>query len=146
MDCELFRKYFVQYKNRDSEVPRVCCGVPQGSILGPTLFIMHFNEIFNASKLFKCIIFAEDTNMFYCNNELIRHAERHKLNMWFSVNILSLNIAKTNYMIFGNSPLKMFLSIKINKVTNNRIEVVLYLFLGVLIDDSLTWKHLSLEI
>ena len=106
---------------------------------------MYINDIFNASKLFKFILFADDTTMFYCNNdinELIRqtNAELDKLNVWFSVNrlslnsknkLLSLNIAKSNYM-------KMSL-IKINKVTINRVEPTK--FLGVLIDNKLTWKH-----
>ena len=94
----------------------MCCGVPLSSILRPKLFIMYINDIFNASKLFKFILFADDTNMFYCNNdinELIRqtNAELDKLNVWFSVNRLSLNITKTNYMIFGNRALKTSLSI-----------------------------------
>ena len=63
------RSQFVQYKNCDSEVLRVCCGVPQGSILEPKLFIMYINDIFNASKLSKFILFADDTNMFYCNTD-----------------------------------------------------------------------------
>ena len=62
---------------------------------------MYIIYIFNASKLFKFILCVDDTNMFYCNNdinELIRqtNAELDKLNVWFSVNILSLNITKTN--------------------------------------------------
>ena len=66
---------------------------------------MYTNDIFIASKLFKFVLFAEDTNVFYCNNdinEIIRktNSELDKLNMWFSVNRLSLSITKKNYMIF----------------------------------------------
>ena len=77
----------------------------------------------------------------YHINELIRqtNAELDKLNVWFSVNRLSLNIAKTNYMIFGNRTLETSLFIKINKVTIKRVEATK--FLCVLIDDKLTWKH-----
>ena len=69
------RKQFVQYKNCDSDVLNVCYGVPQGSILGPRLFIIVMNDICNVSKVFKFILFADDTNLFYCDsnlNELIR--------------------------------------------------------------------------
>ena len=67
---------------------------------------MYINDIFYVSKLFKFILLADDTNMLYCiNNDinaLIRqiNAELDKLNVLFSLNRLSLNIAKTNYIIF----------------------------------------------
>ena len=80
------RSQFVQYKNCDSEVLRVCCGVSQGSILRPKVCILYINDTFNDSKLFKFISFADDTNMFYCNNDInerIRqtNAELDKLNV-----------------------------------------------------------------
>ena len=95
----------------------LCCVVPKGSILGPKLFIMYINDISNVLKHLKFILFADDMNMFLCNmnmfycnndiNELIRqeNAELDKLNMWFLLNKLSLNITKTNYMIFRNRAL-----------------------------------------
>ena len=78
---------------------------------------MYTNDIFIASKLFKFVLFAEDMNVFYCNNginENIRktNSELDKLNVWFSVNRLSLSITKTNYLIFGNRALKTYLSKK----------------------------------
>ena len=91
------------------------------------IFIMYTNDIFIASKLFKFVLFADDMNVFSCNNdinEIIRNtnSELDQLNVWCSVNRLSLSITKTNYMIFGNRALKKYLSKKINNVTINKIE------------------------
>ena len=105
------RKQFVQYKNCDSDVLNVCCDVPQGSILGPKLCVIYMNDICNVSKVVKLILFADDTNLFYYDsnlNELIRrtNTELDKLHVWFAVNSLSLNVTKTNYMMFGNRKLQ----------------------------------------
>ena len=94
-----------------SECMKVICGVPQGSILGPALFILYINDMCNVSMLMKSILFADDTNLFYSGDKLSQvcetvSTELGKLHRWFQVNKLSLNIAKTNFMIFGNKQCK----------------------------------------
>ena len=101
----------------------------------------YINDICKLSKILKFILFADDTNIFCCDsdlNKLIRviNAELEKIDMWFSANRLSLNIAKTNYMFFGKRKLTVDISIKMNKEVFNVTK-----FLGVMIDDKLTWKH-----
>ena len=69
------RKQFVSFNNCHSEILNVSCGVPQCSILGPTLFIMYINDICKVSQVFKYILFADDTNLLCCDrdlNELVR--------------------------------------------------------------------------
>ena len=75
--------------------------MPQGSVLGPKLFILYINDICNVSTNFKFILFADDTNMFYSNRDiadlvLLTNIKLEKLRVWFAVNRLSLNISKTN--------------------------------------------------
>ena len=138
------RKQFVHFNNYNSETLNVSCGVPQGSILGSKLFSMYINDICKVSKIFKFILFADDTNIFCCDSNLdkllrVINAELEKIHMWFSANRLSLNVAKTNYMFFGKRKLPVDISIKINKEVIKRVSVTN--FLGVMIDDKLTWKH-----
>ena len=140
------RQQFVNFNNCDSEIQNVSCGVPQGSILGPKLFIMYINGICKVSKVFKFILFADDTNLLCCHsdlNELVRmiNVGLDELQVWFSVNRLSLNVTKTNYQVhvFGNCKLTVDISVKINKETINRVNVTK--FFGVMIDDKLNWKN-----
>ena len=94
------------------------------------------------------IVFADDTNLFYCDsnlNELFRwtNTEMDKLHVWFAVNRLSINVTKTNCMMFGNRKLNTSIFIKINIQALDRVEVTKCL--GILIDDKLMWKnHVSL--
>ena len=84
------RKQFVNIDGCSSELLNVTCGVPQGSILGPTLFILYINDICNVSKLVKFILFADDTNVFCAGDnielECMLNRELTKLGKWFAVN------------------------------------------------------------
>ena len=100
------RQQFVRFNNSQSSLKNAYCGVPQGSILGPLLFLLYINDITYCCKYLKFILFADDTNLLYSNpdfNQLINitNSELDILSDWFRANMLSLNVAKTNYMLFG---------------------------------------------
>ena len=139
------RFQYVQYNNISSDYMSIKCGVPQGSILGPTLFLLYINDICRISTVIKMILFADDTNLFYSGNDLLNvcntmSSELGKLNKWFQVNKLSLNIQKTNFMIFGNK--KEAQKDYIIHINNQNLERVFTTkFLGIYIDSKLTWQH-----
>ena len=98
------RAQFVEFNNVRSFPQGISCGVPQGSILGPLFFILYLNDLNNASLL-DAILFADDTNLFishndpgYLNDTL--NSELNNLSTWFAANRLSLNLSKTNFMVF----------------------------------------------
>ena len=145
------RKQFVNYNNFQSEYQLVSCGVPQGSILGPLLFILYINDITNCSKFCNFILYADDTNLLFSDadiNTLVSNinAELITLSDWFRVNRLSLNVKKTNVMFFGHKKISTCQS-NLNIIMDNEqiVQVESSKFLGVLIDSKLTFQqHISL--
>ena len=139
----LDRDQFVEINNVKSDKQRIKFGVPQGSVLGPKLFILYINDICNVSKLLNCILFADDTNLF-CHGknleELLKTMERELniLKTWFDLNKLSLNLSKTKLIIFGNQKIENEVTLMINNIKIERVYE--YKFLGVLIDHKLSWK------
>ena len=139
------RTQFVAYNNTVSDMSNVSWGVPQGSIIGPVLFIVYINDIVNCSSLMRFLLFADDTNLCLTSDNYpdimrIANCELEKLNIWFIANKLSLNVSKTNYMIITNKKSKPGATFKI-MIANQSIErVMVSKFLGILVDDKLTWK------
>ena len=138
------RKQFVQYDDAISDYKEILCGVPQGSILGPKLFILYINDICNISEIMKFVLFADDTNIL-CKHENyvslceLVNIEMSKLSKWFSINKLSLNVEKTSYMLFGNRHVNNDIKIRIDMEEIEKVHVTK--ILGVYIDYRLDWKR-----
>ena len=137
------RKHFINFNGVNSDILDVVCGVPQGSILGPKLFILYINDLCNISKILDLIIFADDTNIFCTGDNLMElcnkvSGEMNKLNVWFAINKLSLNVSKTNFMVFSRSLRNMPCKVYINEVEIERVYITK--FLGVYIDAELSWE------
>lgn len=142
------RSQFVCYNGYESDTRDVICGVPQGSILGPLLFLLYINDFARVSDTLFYVLFADDTNVFMAGkymNKLIEsmHNELDKLSTWLKANKLTLNVSKTHFMVFHRGKRK-FAKINI-KIDNSIIEQVENSkFLGIIIDHRLDWSnHIS---
>ena len=145
------RKQYVSLEGTNSNLSAIQLGVPQGSILGPILFLIYINDIQHATTL-NLLSYADDTTV-YTSGATLRsiipklNEELGNLNQWFMANKLSLNINKTNYMIFtpghlqhdGNTQI-MINGHELTQAGKNR-QLTSVKFLGLYIDENLTWRH-----
>ena len=152
------RTQYTVFKGSKSIPKTIETGVPQGSVLGPLLFLIYINDLPQASKGLHAILFADDTSLqgtmstFYtftpkCKDDyrLLSNrinTELEKINEWLEINKLSINVDKTKYMIFHNHQRKidMFdhLQLKINNLPIKRTTT--FNFLGIVINEFLTWN------
>ena len=137
------RKQYVLYNNTQSSKQYITCGVPQGSVLGPLLFLIYINDIPNCLKYPKSIVFADDTTIFAsCKNmnTLYNNMNDDLSNLinWFKANMLSLDIAQTNYF-----PSSKFVNVgeymKLYADADEIIRNECCKFVGIIIDDKLGW-------
>ena len=147
------RKQFISFNDKSTLQSRITCGVPQGSILGPLLFIIYVNDLPISSTTLTPIMFADDTNLFFSHKNLKTlfstvNKELKNIHEWFKSNKLSLNVKKTHYSLFhpaqksDDLPLNLPM-VKINETTIERERVIK--FLGVLLDENLSWTpHINL--
>ena len=142
------RKQYVNFNGIDSSEQDVTCGVPQGSVLGPLLFIIYTNDLPNALRDSGCILFADDTTIYQSStniNTIVNNLSQELDNLtdWFRANKLSLNVAKTNYIIFTKTEHTLpIIQLKLGGENINRVENTK--FLGVYIDAKINWcKHIQ---
>ncbi|MEO2220738.1 MAG: reverse transcriptase family protein, partial [Nitrosopumilus sp.] len=145
------RRQFVSFNGQSSQLMDINYGVPQGSVLGPLLFLMYVNDLPNVSNILNFYLFADDTNIYYESKSLLAlektiNKELAKLYLWLNVNRLALNVEKTNYIIFHpyNKPIKQSITLLINKKAISEKGFIKYL--GILLDSTLDWKAQILNI
>ena len=112
--------------------------------MGPLFFILYINDLYRVCSELTFVLFADDTNVFIKGRNLKETIGRlnEKLvlvNEWFNINELSLNVQKTHYMIFSNCTNRSHDDVIINGRVLERVKYTN--FLGVIIDDKLSWKY-----
>ena len=134
----------VLYINFESDYKEIKCGVPEGSILGPLLFLIDIHDLPSVSKFFSSILFAEDTIFSVLAMTLdaivkeINVEINIKIYSWVKANKLSLNVDKTNFKLF--TPKCFPRNMNEFQINGSRIsEVNETKFLGVIIDNKLKW-------
>ena len=145
------RNQFVQIDNTQSSILHLKTGVPQGSILGPLLFLIYINDFPCASTYFSFIMYADDTtlsstlpNIKNSRDQIIAeqliNTELNKIDVWLRCNKLSLNISKTKYMLYS-MPQKQTQHLSIKLGTTSIDQVYHFNFLGIVINSNLKWEN-----
>ena len=145
------RKQFVSINGFDSDVKILRHGVPQGSVLGPLLFILYINDFHFAIKYSNVYHFADDTNLLHIN-ESFKKTQKYLnfdlkfLQKWLLANKISLNCDKSQLIFFHKPRTKLpeKLNIKLNGTTLKHTHAIKYL--GVYLDETLSGDQHCIEL
>ena len=146
------RKQYCRVNGVSSKTEDIKCGVPQGSCLGPLLFLIYINDLPFSLKKGKVTMYADDTSISYSSKNMedinqTLSSELGHLKQWLQGNKLSLNVLKTQALVVGSKP-------NIKKITENVVDTPQFLigdaqvenvdqtkYLGVIIDKNLNWAE-----
>lgn len=142
------RQQCVQVNGQRSEFLTVRHGVPQGSILGPLLFLLYINDIIQASKKIEFLLFADDTSIFLADKDLKKmektlNEELINVSNWLKANKLSLNVKKSNVLLFRpkneSKKKQATIDLKIDGAAIEEKQSAKYL--GLYFDNKMTFKE-----
>ena len=138
------RSQFVVVGDDKSSFSPIPIGVPQGSNLGPLLFLMFINDIAELKVRGQLRLFADDTSVFYENARLesLQNFTRQDivlLNGYFKANLLSLNLSKTKFRVIHSSRRPVPPHEEIEFEGHRIEEVPAFCFLGLTLDETMTW-------
>ena len=143
------RKQFTKVNGVTSSLKTVECGVPQGSVLGPLLFLIYINDISKAFKTAVPKLFADDTNIFIFHKTKetlfqIANTELESLENWLLAKKLSLSIGinkETKFSFFTPTTTEDKSNLPNLKLLGQNVPRTDYVkYLGILLDDCLTFK------
>ena len=112
------KRYITYGNDKSTDFEIITCGVLQGSILGPVLFLIYITDLSNVSKILDLIMFGYVMNLFYSPYDIKTlfntvNKEFEKLIIWFTSNKLPLNIKRTNYTFFRKNSVKDNILLKV---------------------------------
>ena len=141
------RKQCTSINGTLSSLLPVTCGVPQGSVLGPLLFLIYINDLQACLSTSSPMMYADDTCLTVSSNdpkdlELKLNNELRKVQTWLRANKLTLNVKKTKFLILGSQARLSNLNYRFNiQINGQSIErMYSYRYLGLEIDESLNWQ------